>query len=227
MANAGTQTTVMSARISVIVPCHNHGHLLGDALESIAAQDVPGLEVIVVDDRSTDDTIAVATQKGAQVLSSGGIGAGAARNTGVLASSGGILGFLDADDLWPRDSLRRRLGALEGNDAAYGAVEEIVDADLDGAKHAPRAIRPARLIGAMLITRRAWDLVGPMNEMLTAGEFIDWVARFDAAGLRAAKVNDVVLQRRLHAANTSRNVDPDAANAYLEVARLHRRRQGR
>ncbi|MDP3209246.1 MAG: glycosyltransferase, partial [Rhodoglobus sp.] len=64
----------MTAHVSVVVPCHDHGHLLGEALDSIAAQAVADLEVVVVDDRSTDDTVAIATARGARVVPSHGPG---------------------------------------------------------------------------------------------------------------------------------------------------------
>lgn len=226
MARTGTKITVMAAHVSVVVPCHDHGHLLGEALDSIAAQNVANVEVVVVDDRSTDNTVSVARASNARVVRSLGPGAGAARNAGVLATTGNIIGFLDADDVWTQGSLRVRLAALEGNDAAYGAVEEFVDPGYDGSHAVARTFSAARVAGTMLMTRRAWDVVGPIQESLPFGEFIDWVARFDTAGLRAVNAGEVVLRRRIHAANTTRGAGHLADRSYLEVARLHRHRLG-
>ncbi|MDP3208458.1 MAG: glycosyltransferase, partial [Rhodoglobus sp.] len=152
-------------------------------------------------------------------------GAGAARNAGIQATTGEILGFLDADDVWTPNSLSLRLAALDGHDAAYGAVEEFVDPDFEGNHPAPRSLGPARMAGTMLITRRAWTTTGPIEESLSVGEFIDWVARFETAGLSAARIDDVVLRRRIHATNTTRGAEAIISTNFLEVARLHRRRQ--
>lgn len=209
-----------AARVSVIVPCHNHGHLVGEALDSIAAQGVADLEIVVVDDRSTDDTAAVATARGIRVVTSATPGAAAARNAGLAATTGELVAFLDADDVWMPGSLRSRLGALGDADAVFGAVDEFVEPGFEGS--VPRTMGPTRMAGALLTTRRAWELVGTLDESLRVGEFIDWVARFDAAGLSAVSIGDVVLLRRIHAANTSRAHD---AASYLRVARLHRSRR--
>lgn len=216
--------TPVSSRIAVIVPCHDHGHLLGEALDSITAQGVPNLEIVVVDDRSTDDTAAVATARGLRVVPSPAPGAAAARNAGIAATTAELVAFLDADDVWPPGSLRARLAALGDADASFGAVEEFVEPGLEGAAPAPRSVGPTRFPGTTLTTRQAWQAVGPLDESLKVGEFIDWVARFDAAGLRAEGIGDVVLLRRIHATNTTRAADP---GSYLEVARLHRRRLAR
>jgi glycosyltransferase involved in cell wall biosynthesis len=212
--------------VSVVVPCHNHGHLLGEALDSIAAQGVEGVEILVVDDRSTDDTAAVATAHGALLLPSRAPGAGAARNAGVAASTGDVIAFLDADDLWTPDSLAVRLAALDGRDAAYGAVEEFVDPRFEGAHPEPRTVGPTRVAGTMLLAREAWNAVGDVDETLGAGEFIDWVGRFDAAGLSAASVDAVVLRRRIHATNSTRVAGASVSGSLLDVARMHFRRQG-
>ncbi len=214
----------MTEHVSVVVPCRDHGHLLGDALDSIAEQGLTNVEVLVVDDASSDETVAIAIAGGARVVPSRGRGAAAARNTGADATSGEIIAFLDADDLWPHDSLQRRMAALAGNDAAYGGVEEFVDDDLEGPSPEPRIVGPTRIAGSVLVTRSAWSVVGEMNENLSAGEFVDWMGRFDVAGLRAAAVDEIVLRRRIHAANTTRQAGSAVAAGLLEVARLQRHR---
>lgn len=216
----------MNPKVSVVVPCHDHGHLLGDALDSVAAQGLDSVEVIVVDDQSSDDTIAVATERGAQVIPSRGSGAAAARNTGAAAARGDLIAFLDADDVWPERSLAIRVAALDGSgdDAVAGAVEEFVDPRNVSPSPEPRRASFARVPGSLIITRRAWVAVGPINESLAAGEFIDWVARFDSAGLHVARVEEVVLRRRIHDTNSTRRPAADISGGLLAVARLHRNR---
>ena len=84
--------------VSVIIPNYNYAKTLRLTLGSVRAQTYPALEVIVVDDGSTDDSIAVAESFGVTVLrtpSNGGCAS--ARNLGVRHSSGEILFFLDSD----------------------------------------------------------------------------------------------------------------------------------
>jgi len=90
--------------VSVIIPCYNHGHYLRSAIESALGQTWPNMEVIVVDDGSSDDTAAICKEYGDRVkyIYVERVGLSAARNIGVQFSQGKFLIFLDADDyLYP------------------------------------------------------------------------------------------------------------------------------
>lgn len=86
--------------VSVIIPCYNHGHFLGAAIQSVLDQTHKNVEVIVVDDGSTDDTADVCRRfPGVRYVRVYRVGPCAARNIGVSYSRGDFLVFLDADDL--------------------------------------------------------------------------------------------------------------------------------
>jgi glycosyltransferase involved in cell wall biosynthesis len=85
--------------VSVIIPCYNQAHFLGEAIESVLAQTYPYLEVLVVDDGATDNTAAVvARYPGVRCFQQENQGLSAARNTGLRHSIGEHIVFLDADD---------------------------------------------------------------------------------------------------------------------------------
>jgi len=88
--------------ISVVIPTHNRCHLLARALDSLPPRPDGLLEVIVVDDGSTDDTESVVRKSGREVtfLQQAQAGPGAARNLGLDAASGEYVAFLDSDDVW-------------------------------------------------------------------------------------------------------------------------------
>jgi glycosyltransferase involved in cell wall biosynthesis len=87
------------ASISVIIPCYDHGRFLHEAIESVRAQSVPALEIIVVNDGSTDNTREAAlSYESVRYIYQPRRGPGAARNRGIRASTGEYLVFLDADD---------------------------------------------------------------------------------------------------------------------------------
>jgi len=115
-------------RISVIIPAHNEAALIGRVASTVLAQRPAGaeLEVIVVNDGSTDDTAAVARAAGAQVLALAGTAGNpaAARNRGAAAATGEILVFLDADCLPAPGWLAALLGAhSRGAGAVGGALD--------------------------------------------------------------------------------------------------------
>ncbi len=99
----------MTLPVSVVVPTYNRAALVGETLERILAQSLPALEVIVVDDGSTDDTPAVLARFGdrirvERIANSGEL---AARNRGIGLARGSLIAFCDSDDLWERDHLAR------------------------------------------------------------------------------------------------------------------------
>jgi glycosyltransferase involved in cell wall biosynthesis len=97
-----------AVRVSVVVPAYNEAATLPATLASLARQDVPGgYEVIVVDNRSTDDTAAVAARLGARVVHEPTPGVCAARQAGTDAARGAVVVSTDADTVHPPDWLRR------------------------------------------------------------------------------------------------------------------------
>jgi len=106
------------ATVSVVIPAYNAGATLHRALATVVDQNYPGLDVIVVDDGSTDDTAAVAAACGAGVVQQPNRGPAAARNRGVSASRAKYIAFLDGDDEWLPGRLARTVEALERNPAA-------------------------------------------------------------------------------------------------------------
>jgi glycosyltransferase involved in cell wall biosynthesis len=194
--------------ISVVMPCYNAAAYIRDALESALAQAMPVNEIVVVDDGSTDDSVGIVRSFGDRVrlLVQHNQGASAARNRGIAAACGTLVAFLDADDLWLPHSVATLHAALTpGVDAAVGVVQAFISEDLDPAEGARRqlpVVRVARMPGALLIRRAAFDRVGPLDPALRMGELMDWFARFDACGLTMAECETVVLRRRIHATNT-------------------------
>lgn len=103
-------------RASVIIPCRNGERIVAEAVRSALTQTEPPLEILVVDDASTDGTARAARAAGARVLrTEARRNAGGARNIGIEAASGDILAFLDADVTAPPDWLARVRVDLEGD----------------------------------------------------------------------------------------------------------------
>lgn len=221
-------------RVSVIVPCYNAARYLAESLTSALEQvPAPG-QIIVVDDGSTDDSASIADRFGSLVrcVRQEQQGAAVARNHGVAQSTGDVIAFLDADDLWPTGSLAVRLALLQEHpdlDMASGLVKQFLSPELpDEVRRTlvcPEETSRGRLAGSMLVRRRAFDHVGGFDPAFKVGEAIDWVARADHAGLTNEVAEQVVLLRRIHSTNTTSRLKAEKSE-YLRVlkASLDRRR---
>jgi glycosyltransferase involved in cell wall biosynthesis len=107
----------MSPKVSVIIPTYNRATKVCNAIDSVLSQTFSDLEVIVVDDGSSDQTDAVLQERyGDRIrcLTQPNQGASAARNTGMAAAHGEWIAFLDSDDLWEPEKLAWQIKAVEG-----------------------------------------------------------------------------------------------------------------
>jgi glycosyltransferase involved in cell wall biosynthesis len=97
--------------VSVIIPNYNYSQYLSQAIDSVLAQSYPLVEVIVVDDGSTDDSIAKLWRYGKQIryVQQQNKGVAAARNRGVQESVGELIAFLDSDDLWLPSKIEKQI----------------------------------------------------------------------------------------------------------------------
>lgn len=107
-------------QISIIIPCYNQGDYVADAIESALAQTVQPIEVIVIDDGSTDYSLAVARsyeKEGVKVIHQVNKGLSSARNTGIMNATGDYIFPLDADDMMKENCLEKILETIDKTNA--------------------------------------------------------------------------------------------------------------
>ncbi len=131
LSDVSTEYDHKAGWISAVVPTYNRSELLLGALESIRNQSFRPIEIVVVDDGSTDDTLVVVSEwtrkneeAGALVVRcvrQANLGANAARNRGIRESHGEFIAFLDSDDRWLPDKLAKQIPVLQ-EDADIGGV---------------------------------------------------------------------------------------------------------
>jgi glycosyltransferase involved in cell wall biosynthesis len=113
--------------VSVVIPAHNAAATIGETLDSVRAQTHRQLDIVVVDDGSTDATLDLVHAHAAQdsrvrLLQQSNAGVAAARNAGVAGARSELVAPVDADDLWRPDKIERQLGALQRGGEAVGLV---------------------------------------------------------------------------------------------------------
>jgi glycosyltransferase involved in cell wall biosynthesis len=222
--------------ISVIIPVYNGEKYLAEAVETVLAQTYRPIEVIIVDDGSTDGSRKIAQCFGRPVCYSfkSHQGLGAARNHGITMARGGFCAFLDADDLWVENKLTRQIAVFGDKphiDMVFGyaklfhspELSEQLKARLDGAGQT----MPGLHAGTLLIKRESFFRAGLFETGWRLGEFIDWYLKAIEKGLKGYTLPEVVMQRRLHGGNMTIRERP-AMLEYVRVlkASLDRRRAG-
>jgi glycosyltransferase involved in cell wall biosynthesis len=220
--------------ISVVIPLYNGARYIAAAVESVLAQTLPATQILVVDDGSTDASVAVVAAYAPRVtlLQTPHGGANRARNLGVAAATGHFLAFLDADDLWTPEKLACQVDFWRANptvEILFGWAQQFVSPELSAQDRTQlkvaEAPMPAQVAGTMLTTQAVWQKVGPFQPELAMGDVLDWVARAQEARLHIVTLDKVFLRRRIHLDNMTRRLQADR-RAYARVlkAALDRRR---
>ena len=233
--------------VSVIVPTHNRADLLERALRSVEMQDYGRLEVVVVDDASTDETPAVVERFTASLGARGvpvrslrlevNSGPAAARNRGVAAAEGSLLTFLDSDDMMERTFVSTVVGLLEryphcilafcetwkvdADDRKLGQLETALPGDApEGVLHQPfdrMAQRELFQTPGVVIRREAFEAAGGFDEGLRYSEDTDLWWRLAKSADFAYTAKRLVCHR-LHPNNVTKNEE-----ALVDSIRVHLR----
>ena len=199
--------------ISVIIPAYNSSLFIKETVRSALMQTVSGfsVEVIVIDDGSTDDTAAIAKAAGARVIRKKNGGVSSSRNTGLHHAQGQYILFLDGDDRLRPEALALLMDPLFANSdlgATFSMAEDFISPELPPEEQA--RLRPRNLpyygllTGCMLARRKTIELVGPFDETRQTGEAVEWITRMYDHGIKTARIQGITADRRLHMMNTGR-----------------------
>jgi glycosyltransferase involved in cell wall biosynthesis len=181
---------MIAPRVSVVIPTYNSAALVEEAVRSALAQTMPPAEVIVVDDGSTDDTADRLADFGppVRVIRQANGGVSSARNRALAAATGDLIAFLDADDVWHPDKLRRQLEVLAAR-PELGLLGTLTvawpgafpDALPEGAVVRVRlddlVVRNHFVTSSMIIRRACVERVGAFDSDLSGPEDYDYWLR--------------------------------------------------
>ncbi|MGE5308822.1 MAG: glycosyltransferase family 2 protein [Deltaproteobacteria bacterium] len=226
----------MKSMVSVIIPAYNAGRWLSSAIDSVLRQTYDEIEIIVVDDGSTDATaeslspyflkITYVRQKNS--------GPAAARNRGISLARGRFIAFLDADDLWLPDKLERQVDALD-RDPAAGACHtnvdfmdergNVVDHPDEGLEQSGMILerlllwKSRVLLSSLLLRRECLESTGGFDETLLTGEDWHFIMRCARRNIFAYLPERLLLRRERPDSLTSRAYASARNNTTFESLR--------
>lgn len=224
------------ALVSVIVPVYNRAKLVGKTLDSILEQTYPDVEIVVVNDGSTDDSLSVLEDYKSKfperiiLVDQQNTGQVRARNNGIQKARGEFIAFLDSDDTWEKEKLALQVPLFKQNvGLVYSAIYEVdengsvtklvpCEQDVKGRKaYEHLLIRNRMTGGTVVVTRKAVETVGLFDETFKAAENWDLWIRI-AKEYEVDFVNKPLVRYLKHQGNMSHDSSrmSDAAWAILQ-----------
>lgn len=198
--------------VSVIIAVYNGAKFLAEAVGSIRQQSYKPIEIIIIDDGSTDGTAELASDLGDDVryIYQSNNGPAAARNKGLALARGEVIAFLDVDDLWPLDKLQNQIPRILDDpklDVVLGRIKVLIlpgVAELDS--HSPDTQINVHL-GCAIFRKSVFDKVGNFDETLRYSEDHDWFLRAREQSVSMTIVDQVTLYYQLHGKNMTNDKD--------------------
>jgi len=223
--------------VSVIIPNYNYAHYLREAIDSVLAQSYLDIEIIVVDDGSKDASREVMVSYGDKVKTvfQQNQGVAAARNNGVNAGSGEYVAFLDADDAWMPEKVKKQVSRFEA-DKALGLVHVgVIEVDENGNTLLERLeglegdvaaqlllLKREGILGGgsgLMVPRKVFDEAGGFDTRLSTSA--DWDLFYQISSrYQVGFVPELLLKYRIHNSNMHSNVrvmEQDMTTAFDKI----------
>ncbi|WP_420861310.1 glycosyltransferase family 2 protein [Algirhabdus cladophorae] len=213
----------MKPALSVIIPCRNASAFVRDAINSAKHQTRCDIEIIVIDDGSTDDTVTVIRTElkdgpPVRLIEQAPQGVSSARNAGVAAAQAPLIGFLDADDTWHPEMVDRHLRAMAQNpsiDLSFSGYQQLQINGSDSYMYRPQnsAYRFDRLMqrnllhtsGVVMRTATFLELGGFDTTLELAEDYDLWLRVAERGPSAIWGVPEVLSQYRSHSAQATRD----------------------
>lgn len=199
--------------LSVIIPMFNAEKFIETAIKSIINQIYKNIEIVIIDDGSTDRSAEIVkSHKEIKYFFQPNQGPAAARNLGILNASASYLGFHDADDICEVNRFSEQMNLItsyKNIEIVYTRIQNFVEIGAevpDYLKTETLMLPRMGFISSAIIKKSVFEKVGVFDTELLIGEDIDWIARADKKNICSCTIPDVLIQRRLHQNNLSKDI---------------------
>lgn len=221
-------------KVSVIIPSWNGERYIGAALESVFAQTVQPFEVIVVDDESTDNTVAVTRAYPVRLERVIHQGAAVARNRGIQLARGEFIALLDHDDLWLPNKLELQLQAFSQSPelgVVFTSIQQFISPDTPEVEGQVQFVPEVQMLPSTstLMARCGVFKQAGLFPVLDSGDTMLWLARVQQLGIGVQILSPCLAKRRIHSTNMTRTQRDLVKSGYFQALRklLQEKRQGR
>lgn len=214
--------------VSVLIPTYNYGRFLKQCLESVVNQTYKNIEVIIVDDGSTDNTKQIIQEYPVvRYYYQNNSGVSVARNRLLKEARGEYIAFIDADDYWTEDKIEKQISYLQNHpdeDMVFSICRNFFDNEqVANNKKAQFLAQTDFLAGipSALIKKEIFDKFGFFEDDMEYGEDSEWLMRVRLHGIKSGRIDEVLYFRRLHGNNITIQKTPIGNEGYkMLVAKL-------
>jgi glycosyltransferase involved in cell wall biosynthesis len=219
--------------VSVVIPVFNGERFLREAVQSVLAQPYSSIEIIIVDDGSTDGTATVARSLSETVryLHQTNQGPAAARNRGIEQAQGSLIAFADADDLWPETKLALQLPYLIRDpkiDIVLGRIQQVLWSEtVNGLSEEFAEPAFSVNLGSAVMRKSVFERIGLFDETMRYSEDVDWFMRARESGAAIVTIDAVSLLYRQHEQNMTRGKSTSELNVLKALKKSLDRRRAR
>jgi len=206
--------------VSVIVPTYNRRDLIGEALNSVISQTYSNIEIVIVDDGSSDNTREYVEKNFVDFVENGTIkyyyishsGIPYSRNVGIEKASGALIAFIDSDDVWEKDKLRLQVDYLREHPDCL-IVGTLYRNFFSGSRdqlsvESMRVLNEVRenlYLASFCCRRKVFESYGLMDISMRTGSDTEWIYRAKGYGCDIKVIEQELYYRRVHNQNISCN----------------------
>ena len=215
--------------VSVILPVFNAEKYVEEAIKSVLCQTYQDIELICVNDKSTDNSLSLLESFGNKIIfinNENNCGTAESRNKGLRLARGEFLAFIDNDDIWESNKLELQMNHFNNNpdvDICVSYMKSFLSPELSGnvmnLRFCPPDPIPGYIPSTIMVKKTAFEKVGYFDSRWENGESIDWLFKAKKAGLNFGIVDDVLVKRRIHETNKGVLASSTSKREYLKIIR--------
>ncbi|RZI86265.1 MAG: glycosyltransferase family 2 protein [Rubrivivax sp.] len=224
-------------RVSVVIPAYNAQRFVAETIASVKAQSYQDIEIIVVDDGSTDQTASIAESfEGVRCIRKPNGGVSSARNRGVAEARGELLAFVDSDDVWHPDKLRHQVALMDLHpEIVLGITASSSErAEVDAFGRLPEGqlpryhvidqfeevfLNPYLGMSGVMVRKDAFNAVNGFDQTLPFAEDVDFYLRLLFQRSAVVRLNECVVYVRV----VEGSLSYDGAIGYAKLMEVYRR----